>query len=393
MLETQRVFLDSYDQALLRMQEEKIDVHFETFDDEEYIHLDYGIAASRTSNIVRECRGLVLKKKDFSVIRYPFQRFLNFDETGRDPFDFNNPVFYQDKLDGSLIILHYLNGKWIAGTRGKLVSNATISGYNITFPELFFSIFTKIDQLDPNIQYFFELCAPQNRVVVFHPVPFVGLIGARKIDTWEELHPNELDVLAEKLSVRRPNYYDFSTIKECIEYTKNLPSSQEGFVIQQWNDKLNRFCRSKIKSELYITLHNLTSARSLNNLVRLVIDNQRGVLNDFPEYLDSYDLIDRTLSSYALEVEKVFSSSISILNDPLDSRSFKERRKAFAQQVCQTPYSHICFGLADGKFKTVQEWFKQMNTRSGIKDLISRLSLDKIVGSSWNVVENLEEDI
>lgn len=378
-----------FDQAVTQLAELGVDVHTEG----NYIHLDYSIFGDRSSNMVKECRGLALEKDTLKIVRFGFYRFLNLDEDGRDPIDFKESVRYEEKVDGSLILLSYFDGKWQAGTRGRIFPDALVNGYNFTFSDLFWNIFQSKDRLNPELCYMFELWHPSNRIVVQYDKPQVVLTGARRTDTWRELNSNELDDIAKDLVVRRPKTYEFKSVKESVDFINENGFTDEGFVLVQWNDRLDRYVRVKIKSEKYKNLHNIVSARSLGNMVRLVIGNNRAMINDFPEFHETYDLINDIFSKFKLEVKAWYDEHVHILFAPSFNGGEKERRKIFAQSVMKKDYGNICFGLADEKIKDMDEWFAKQDSRSGIKGLIERFNLKDLVGNAWNIYDNPDQDI
>jgi len=361
----------------------------------EYLHLDYSVMSDRKSEITKECRGLVLEKDSWSIIRYGFRRFMNYGETGEDKFDSKGKYEYEEKVDGSIIILSFFNedDQWIAGTRGKIFPDQKINGRDLTFTEMFWETFMAKDKLDKNICYMFEICGPENRIVVPYNRQVV-LIGARdRNNDWQEIKSEQLDNMAECFSVRRPKNYRFDKLKDCLEKCKTLPGYQEGFVLKQWNENEKRYSRVKIKGENYLDLHRIVSGKSLNNLVKLVLRGEKDSLSIFPEYMDAYNRIEEKFDMFAQEATRTYDKNKSILNDPSLNIGFKERRKMFAQEVSKTQFASICFALADGKFDTSWDYFKNSKGNGKTKKIIEQFDIAKIVDSTWSIVENEDEDV
>lgn len=377
----------------------------------EYLHLDYTIGA-KPDPFVDECRGLVLSLPDFAIVRFPFKRFYNYEQPGRDKFDPEAPITYEEKLDGSLIIVHFIEGiGWNAGTRGRVFPDCNVRGYDITFPQLFWQIFgDKQDILDTRFQYFFELCAIENRVVVRYDESQVILLGGRWVKRYidadghwinrrwidkdgyhEEMTDIIVDAEARRLGVRRPKVFEFDNIKAVLEAAHLLEATSEGFVIKQRRQDESDYRRAKVKSPTYIALHNIMTARSLNNLVMLVLQDLRATLTDFPEYLTAYDTIKQAIDEYWEKAHETYTNAAPILNNP--KGNYKSNRKKFATEVCPTEYATICFALADLRFVTQQDWQDKYQTNSGIKNLILNLHLDKLVGEAWRIIDDVEEDI
>src|SRR5690606_4266833 len=82
-----------------------------------YLHIDYGIKSPRKNNLVKECRGIALHWDTWDIARYGFYRFMNYGETGADSFDASQPISFEEKADGSIIMLWYDEAEgWVAGT-------------------------------------------------------------------------------------------------------------------------------------------------------------------------------------------------------------------------------------------------------------------------------------
>ncbi len=405
-LQVQKLFKSLPKQdAIIHLKELGVDYHEETHPKtrEVFAHLGYGIMANRESEVVRECRGLGLHVDTWEIFRMGFRRFLNYHENHCDPIDLSNKeVFYLTKEDGSLIFLHCHNGEWLAGTRGRLFPDQNVHGYGMTFVELFWNTFEenggRRENLDPNLCYLFELCAPENRVVIFHPARKVVIIGARqRLDNWAEFHPEKLPGIAKEIGTNHVvEAHPFPSIGDCLLQLKKMDGTQsEGFVLVQWNEEADLFFRAKMKSEEYLILHRIVSAKSLGNLVRLVLENKRNVLKDFPEYFNAYDLIADKISKFQAGALATYEEHKWILEDPDKSiGDFRARKKKFAAKVVPTEFAPICFALADGKMdEELEGWRKGQNTRPGIKRFIEKFNLASLVGESWNVYDEIDEDI
>lgn len=67
------------------------------------------------------CRGLILDEGG-SVVARPFGKFFNFGEPSPIAVPVNEPFVAYDKLDGSLGVLYFWEGKPYIATRGSFVS-------------------------------------------------------------------------------------------------------------------------------------------------------------------------------------------------------------------------------------------------------------------------------
>lgn len=356
------------------------------------LHLDYGIKSPKTSLITRECRGLALRFGTWEIARYGFYRFMNHGETGQDKFEKGLPVRFEEKADGSLIILWHDNTEgWIVGTRGRVFGDASLPNRKEIFGDLFWECFSGKDYLNPSINYIFEFCSTMNRIVVFYEKPHVALIGARYVDQdYREAKDDELDILADKLGVRRPKVYDFKSVDDAVENARVLPGTLEGFVAKQWDENLGRYLRVKIKGDSYKDLHMVFSAKSLNNLIRLAMRNDRSYFELFPEYLPAFDAIRAVLMKHAEEAEKTWEENKGILEDL--TTPVKDKRRLFAQAVMSTNHGNYCFSRADGKIGNMWDVYsRDLEVKSRTKKYIEMFQITKIVDDSWNT-ETEEED-
>ena len=69
--------------------------------------------------ICRECRGLILEKGTWKVVRYAFDKFFNINEDFAAEIDWGSAVG-TEKIDGSLISLYFYNGRWRVATNGMI---------------------------------------------------------------------------------------------------------------------------------------------------------------------------------------------------------------------------------------------------------------------------------
>jgi hypothetical protein len=124
-----------------------------------------------------------------------------------------------------------------------------------TYSEFFFRILGPDRAcLDPELAYVFEMCSPQNRVVRAYAAPTLYLLSAHSRITLGELPDTELDAVAARLGVERPQQFEFADFDALRAHLLALPLSSdfEGFVLR---DARRR--RWKVKSPHYLSLHRL----------------------------------------------------------------------------------------------------------------------------------------
>lgn len=115
----------------------------------------------------------------------PFFKFFNYDEKHAYRGTDEDIVMVQMKMDGSLIKVFNHNDEWIVATNGTPVASPE-------FKELFEKTLgvttNNFDTvLNKEHTYLFELCTPDNKIVVQYETPQVKLLMVRCKHTFEEL--------------------------------------------------------------------------------------------------------------------------------------------------------------------------------------------------------------
>ena len=99
------------------------------------------------------CRGLILDK-DMNIVARPFAKFYNYEELVEQHIEIPDlPFEVYEKLDGSLGILYFADGKPYIATRGSFESDQAKHATGI----LYAKYADVIDQLDQNKTYLFEI--------------------------------------------------------------------------------------------------------------------------------------------------------------------------------------------------------------------------------------------
>jgi len=273
-----------------------------------------------SETIVQESRGIILDaNNNWAVVAMPYKKFFNHDEALASTIDWTTAKVWE-KLDGSLVTMYYYGNKWWVATSGTPDANTPIGDFGMTFESLFWSTFKKegikLALFYPLVTYMFELCAPQNRVVVQHAEAKLFLHGVRHNQTLWEYDP---DLAAARLNCRLPQSYKISSIGGCLEAVKHLqPLKNEGFVIcDAW------FRRVKVKSLDYIILHHakdrLMSRRKMAMLIR---DGEASefqtALEAFPELAEEF----HRLNTKYQEMIKSCNDCYAQIGGIIDQKSF-----------------------------------------------------------------------
>lgn len=231
-------------------------------------------------------RGLILDPVAEQIVALPFPKFFNYGEF--PSFDVDRPFQTAEKVDGSLIITFFWNGKWRCATKGSFESDqakwAQVLVDSIPEAQLYpWKICTLL----------FEYVAPHNRIVVDYHKEKLFLLSGYNTWTGEEI-PN-IPAVARQIGADTPEQYKYFDTKDLLDEAKNLPSYREGWVLKFENGE-----RLKIKGDEYCRVHRLISSctplsiwrcmKSKDNLDALRVelpeefrrdfDQIRGILND-----------------------------------------------------------------------------------------------------------------
>lgn len=195
-------------------------------------------------DITTLARGLILHEADQQVVATPFPKFFNLGERGQMipalPFE----VF--EKLDGSLIIIHYWQGRWRAVTKGAFDSaqarwaEERLAGQNLAV-------------LVPGTTYLAEAVYPENRIVIAYAEPALVLLAAYHADG-QEFETPKLQHVAEQLGWPLAKRHPYTSFAEMLAEVHTLPASREGFVVRFVNG-----LRLKVKGAEYRRIHALIS--------------------------------------------------------------------------------------------------------------------------------------
>ena len=186
------------------------------------------------------CRGLVTDDKG-DIIARPFKKFFNIEEGKYTPTE-KFEVF--EKMDGSLGIVFWYEGKWILATRGSFTSDQAIKGTEILKRY-------NTDILFRHMTFCFEIIYPENRIVLdYGDDEKLVMLGA--FDRWgKDYDISDWDEWGFDVVKKYDGIKDFKELKAMVK------DDQEGFVVKFTNGD-----RVKIKGVEYLRLHKIMTNMS-----------------------------------------------------------------------------------------------------------------------------------
>jgi RNA ligase len=189
-----------------------------------------------------QCRGLIVDDA-WNIIARPFPKFFSVEQLGGvvpvEPFE------AYEKLDGSLGILYFVDGKPQMASRGSFISEQAQRATQMLETKY------KDAKLDPSFTYLFEIIYPENRIVVdYGGREELVLLAIIETKTGKEWPLHSYDSIFPVVK----RYDGFSQFNELLA---NQDSSREGFVVRFESGQ-----RVKIKFDEYKRLHKLLTGVS-----------------------------------------------------------------------------------------------------------------------------------
>ena len=294
---------------------------------------------------------------DGELLSASYYKFVNF---GENPTEFPVPTdikgwSFVDKIDGSCVIVDYVNEQFSARTRGTFSYKGM---ENVADFDLAFSKYPKITEFirdNPNYSLLLEIVTPNLKIVLNYDEIDFFLTGCVDKRDYSLLSQQQLDNLSVLLELKRPDYYTFNSVQDLLEKVEKY-KGKEGVVAYSPNGQH----LLKIKSEWYRKLH--AAKESFRN-IEAVIDvwfvfdqpdyntfvNQLSEQYDYETMLICQGYISRICDG-AKEVQKIVDGMQRFVNDTL---KHLPTRRAQAEKVLSaystTNRASMVFALLDGK--------------------------------------------
>jgi RNA ligase len=286
------------------------------------------------------CRGLILDKEG-NVVAKAFDKFFNYEElTLNDIPEESFEVF--EKLDGSLGILFWYQGKWILASKGSFISDQAIKGREILNNKY------NVEVLPKGYTTVVEIIYPENRIVCDYGedeelviLSMISNANGKELDYDSMLSINEVSGF--------PTIKKYDGISDYDTLKSQISGNREGYVIRFKNG-----FRMKIKGEEYVRLHRILTGFSNVDIWEYLKDGK-----DLDELLDRVpDEFDKWVKNTVKDLNKQFweiqSSSAGFVDNYRRTRSLSHipfDKKEFAALVMIQPKTlrPIMFSMYDGK--------------------------------------------
>jgi hypothetical protein len=325
----------------------------------ELIHFKYDqIHSPFGEQIVRECRGIILNgHDDWAIVSRAFDKFFNYGEGNAAQIDWSTATV-QEKVDGSLCVVYPYRGEWHVATTGTANGHGDVHGRGRTFAEYFWDTIERYgnpfatmapDYWEP-CSFVFEICGPDNRIVVPHTEPHLWVLGCREASGEWSSAEDAASILNARDSIRSPipavrsfPLQSFEDISRSFETMS--PLTQEGYVVVD-----GKFNRVKVKHPGYVALHHAKDGMTEKAFIEIARKGETcEVLAAFPEFKPLMDAASERLDRLIDEVNADYSRLRHI-----------ETQKDFALQATKTKLPGALFAVRAGKARDVRQFVAEM---------------------------------
>ena len=291
-------------------------------------------------DITKMCRGLILDKEG-NVVAKAFDKFFNYEElTLNDIPEGSFEVF--EKLDGSLGILFWYQGKWILASKGSFISDQSIKGRQILNNKY------NVEVLPKGYTTVVEIIYPENRIVCDYGedeelvvLSMISNANGKELDYNSMLSINEVSGF--------PTIKKYDGITDYDTLKSQINGNREGYVIRFKNG-----FRMKIKGEEYVRLHRILTGFSNVDIWEYLKDGKNidELLDRVPDEFDLW--VKNTVKDLNKKFWEIQSSSAGFVDNYRRTRSLAHipfDKKEFAALVMTQPKTlrPIMFSMYDGK--------------------------------------------
>ena len=290
-------------------------------------------------NITKSCRGLVLDNNG-NVIAKTFDKFFNLEEHSSEEIP-NEDFEVYEKLDGSLGILFWYQGKWILASKGSFTSTQSVKGKQILSEKY------NVEPIPKGYSTLVEIIYPENRIVcnygddeVLVVLSMISSANGKELDYDSLLKINEETGLP--VVKKYDGLKDYKTLKSTIS------KDREGYVI-----KFRSGLRVKIKGEDYVYLHRLLTEFSTIDIWEYLKDKKdlNFLLEKVPDEFDAW--VRNTVRDLVIRHDNILKDYTEIF-DNLNSKNLD--RKDFAENAKKYTHSSLLFSMLNGKDVSPYIW-------------------------------------
>lgn len=291
-------------------------------------------------------RGLILDLKNKKVVSTPFIKFWNYDEIAKAQLFIEPEFTVLQKLDGSLGILFFFEGKFRFATAGSFISEQA------EWAEMWANKNMPLDKMDKTNTYLFEIIYYTNKIVVDYD--FEGLVLLCIYDPYGlEYNYEHIKWESSYMNVRHAAQYDFKDMNSILDTAKTLSKDNEGYVI-----RFKSGLRLKIKGDEYVRIHRILSKVTPlavweaivngDDLIEVRLELPEEMEKDFDTIISIYE---QNLRAFIKEVTVMYEKSKIFLDDKELAVDMEKNPNSYKSEKYKTPKNYI-FMMRNCRFHT-----------------------------------------
>jgi RNA ligase len=230
---------------------------------------------NKWDEITKACRGLILDQEG-NVVAKGFDKFFNIEEHNPEEIP-NEPFEVFEKLDGSLGILFWYQGKWILATKGSFTSDQAARAKEILKKYNF-------EPIPKGYTTLVEIIYPENRIVCgYGDEESLVVLSMINNSSGKELDYTSLLYISDE--TRMPVVKKYDAIDDYKTLKSLISKDREGYVIRFRNG-----FRMKIKGEEYVRLHRILTGFSNVDIWEYLKDGKNidELLDKVPDEFDKW---------------------------------------------------------------------------------------------------------
>ena len=269
------------------------------------------------------CRGIVFDKATGDIVAWPFNKFFNTEEIWTEDgqlaevgkilqklghgYEPKMTRFFRamDKIDGSLGILFYYDGKWIIKTGGSFNSDQAKWAQKWLDKCVGQEILDRY--LDYGWTYCFEIVTKEDPHVCHYNYEGLVLLGALD-ENHVESEMIDIVEIAGRIGVRYSAMKEFKTYQEMVKYARALDVDHEGFVVT-----FDSGFKVKVKGMEYLSKFHMISGITKKD-IRLHFDIENlhvdpeykaAIPEELPQMKQYAEFLDNDCSAMRIDVQDV----------------------------------------------------------------------------------------
>lgn len=309
----------------------------------------------------------LITDREGNVLSSGWPKFFNY---GEKPEYYSNPENFndwkiEDKIDGSLLIADYVNGKFSMRTRGTVSYSSQENAKDFELlPEKYPKVVEFLKE-NSHLSLLFEIVTPNNVIVIRQQQIEFYLIGAiNKNGMCVVSSPDLIEIWRKIGPIPTPQSYNFLDTNNLAKIAETIKQwkGKEGIVIS-YNNGQNRI---KLKSDWYLFLHRVKSQlNSTNNLIEYYIDKKMPPYDifydhivvefDFEIALQLKDEIEKICDA-GEKTKKYIDNILEMIHDIRLIETRKEQAEMIKRNYKEN--SSYVFSILDNKPITKLQWTK-----------------------------------